>query len=70
MRDWLRAEFDVETPGQRLEGFASLTADAFVEEVHKRRPHAVGRLTPAALRALREGYAEQATPARPARPRP
>lgn len=35
-------------------------ADAFVEEVRKRRPKPLGKLTPAALRALREGHASEA----------
>lgn len=60
--DWLRTEFGVEMPGQKLEAFATLNADAFVEEVRKRQPKAAGRLTPAALKDLRAGYAEQATP--------
>jgi type I restriction-modification system DNA methylase subunit len=60
--DWLRTEFAIESPGQKLEAFTTLNADAFVEEVRKRRPKAVGRLTPAALKDLRAGYAEQATP--------
>ena len=60
--DWLRTEFGIETPGQRLEAFAALDEAAFVEEVRKRRPKAAGKLSPAALRALRDGYAEQATP--------
>jgi hypothetical protein len=60
--DWLRAEFGVAAPGQKLEAFAALDEAAFVEEVRKRRPKAAGKLAPAALRALREGYAEQAAP--------
>jgi uncharacterized membrane protein len=60
--DWLRTEFDVEAPGQKLEGFAGLDAVAFVEEVRKRRAKSASRLSPAALRALREGYAQQAAP--------
>ena len=55
-------EFAVETPGQKLEAFAALDEAAFVEEVRKRRPKSAGKLTPAALRALRDGYVEQATP--------
>jgi len=39
-------------------------ADAFVEEVRKRRPKAAGALTPATLKALKSGYAEQAMPLR------
>jgi hypothetical protein len=63
MLDWLRTEFGVEKPGQKLEDFASLDADAFIEEVRKRRPRSAGRLTPATLKVLRAGYEEMATPA-------
>ena len=35
-----------------------------MEEVRKRRPKSVGRLTPGALRDLRSGYTEMATPVR------
>jgi len=62
--DWLRTEFGVEKPGQKLENFAALDADAFVAEVRKRRPRSEGRLAPAALKDLRAGYAEMATPTR------
>ncbi len=62
--DWLRVEFGVEKPGQKLEDFAALDADAFVEEVRKRRPRGAGHLTPAALKELRAGYEEQANPVR------
>ncbi len=65
--DWLRVEFGVEKPGQKLEAFAALDADAFVEEVRKRRPKGEGRLTPASLRDLRSGYNEGAAPVREAR---
>jgi very-short-patch-repair endonuclease len=60
--DWLRTEFGVEAAGQKLEAFATLDEAAFVEEVRKRRPKSAGKLSPAGLRALREGYAEQAAP--------
>ena len=60
--DWLRTEFGVSTPEQMLEEFAALDEGAFIEEVRKPRPKSAGKLSPAALRALREGYAEQATP--------
>lgn len=53
--DWLRMEFGIEKPGQKLENFAALDADAFVEEVRKRRPRSEGRLAPAALKDLRAG---------------
>ena len=65
--DWLRVEFGIEKPGQKLEDFAALDADAFVEEVRKRRPKGEGRLSPAALRELRSGYAEVAVPVREGR---
>ncbi len=60
--DWLRTEFGVEQAGQQLESFAALEEDAFVAEVRRRRPRSVGGLSPAGLRALRDGYREQATP--------
>jgi hypothetical protein len=65
--DWLRVEFGVGKPGQKLEDFATLHADAFVEEVRKRRPKGEGRLTPSSLRDLRSGYEEGAAPIREAR---
>lgn len=65
--DWLRVEFGVDKPGQKLQDFAALDADAFVEEVRKRRPKGEGRLTPGSLRDLRSGYGEGAAPIREAR---
>jgi hypothetical protein len=62
--DWLRVEFGVGKPGQKLEDFATLDADAFVTEVRRRRPKGAGRLTPAALKDLRTGYVESAMPVR------
>jgi hypothetical protein len=70
MLDWLRIEFGVGKPGQKLEDFASLDADSFVEEVRKRRPRSAGRLTPAAHRDLRAGYEEMARSVREARGEP
>ena len=65
--DWLRVEYDVQKPGQKLSDFAALTGDEFVEEVRKRRPKGAGRLSPAGLKELRSGYADLATPVREAR---
>jgi hypothetical protein len=62
--DWLRVEFGVEKPGQKLGDFAAIGPDAFVEEVRKRRPKDEGRLTPGTLRDLKSGYAEMAGPVR------
>lgn len=60
--DWLRTEFAVESSGQRLTKLRALSEVAFVDEVRKRRPRSAGTLTPAGLKTLRAGYAEQATP--------
>ncbi len=60
--DWLRTEFEVEELGKRLENVLELEPQVFVDEVRKRRPSAAKKLTPAALRDLRAGYAEQITP--------
>jgi len=65
--EWLRVEFGVGKPGQKLEDFVALDADAFVEEVRKRRPKDEGRLTPGSLRDLRAAYEEGAVPVREAR---
>lgn len=65
--DWLRVEFGVEKPGQKLEDFATLGPDTFVDEVRKRRPKGEGRLTPGALHDLKSGYAEMSGPVREAR---
>jgi hypothetical protein len=62
--DWLRVEFGVDKSGQKLGDFASLDAADFVEEVRKRRPKGMAPFTPAALKALRSGYSEMATPVR------
>jgi len=58
----LRPGVGVGKAGRKFEGFAGLSPDAFVAEVRARRGKAGGGLSPAALRALRDGYAEQAPP--------
>ncbi|CAN5625074.1 hypothetical protein BH24ACT22_BH24ACT22_05900 [soil metagenome] len=65
--DWLRVEYGVEKPGQKLSDFAALTGDEFIEEVRKRRPKGSGRLSPAGLKELRAGYTDLATPIREGR---
>jgi len=59
--DWLRMEFGLEKPGQKLEDFTSLTADEFVAEVKKRMPKGKP-LSPAGLSRLRGEYANYAPP--------
>ncbi|HEX8243422.1 MAG TPA: TaqI-like C-terminal specificity domain-containing protein [Longimicrobium sp.] len=56
--EWLRAEFAVDRPGQRLEEFAALERDEFVTEVKRRRPRRSSGLTPRALARLHEAYGE------------
>ena len=60
-RDWLRLEFEISKPGQRLQAPTALTLDEFLIEVRKSRKK---RLSPAALADLRHGYAGAITPAR------
>jgi hypothetical protein len=59
--DWLRVEFEITKRSQKLLSASSLDAEAFVAEVRKLR----GRtrpLSPPALRALRDGYAQTVQP--------
>jgi hypothetical protein len=57
---WLKTEFEIENPGQRLENFTDLDEETFVEAVRDRRPRSAVRLSPAALRDLRETFAAYA----------
>jgi hypothetical protein len=54
---WLKTEFEIENPGQRLENFTNLNEETFVEAVRDRRPRGAARLSPVALRDLRETFA-------------
>lgn len=62
--NWLHTEFEVQEPGKRLENFDELDLQTFVDEVRKRRPKTTKKLTPAALKALQDGYIEQIEPLR------
>jgi hypothetical protein len=57
---WLRTEFGIETPGQKLEAFATLTPDGFLAEARKRRLRGASTLTPREVSALRSTHAEYA----------
>ncbi|HEV7590067.1 MAG TPA: Eco57I restriction-modification methylase domain-containing protein, partial [Longimicrobium sp.] len=57
---WLQTEFNVDTPGQKLEEFATLKLDDFITEVKRRRPRGAPGLTPDALGRLKEAYCERA----------
>lgn len=58
MLDWLRLEFEIETPGQNLSEFWTLDKDVFLQEIKRRRPRSSARLTPATLRELQKAYDE------------
>jgi hypothetical protein len=58
----LRTEFEVQQPGALLEDFFTHVEHAFVEKVRKDRSKAAGKLSPAALKGLQSGYAEQIAP--------
>jgi hypothetical protein len=62
LRDWLQTEFEIQDPGKRLAQSAELDLPAFIDEVRKRRTRTAKKLTPAALKALRDGYTEQMGP--------
>jgi hypothetical protein len=59
--DWLKTEFEVSKPSQRLRAPTSLAPQEFVVEVRKLRSRSKP-LSPASLRALREGYTEVVEP--------
>jgi hypothetical protein len=60
--DALRTRMSVESPGQKLEAFETLSRDDFVAEVGKRRPKTAGKLGTAEIERLRGIYDEHATP--------
>lgn len=57
--DWLRMEQSIEKLGNKLEDFASLDCDQFVQEIKKRKPKGSG-LNPKALKEVREVYNDYA----------
>jgi hypothetical protein len=62
--DWLRVEFGVEKPGQRLAEFQNLSTNDFAAEVRKRRPKGSPRLSPKALAELAATHGQYADPER------
>jgi hypothetical protein len=61
--DWLRMEYAIEKPSQKLAALTSLDSDAFVAEVKKLRGKKQP-LTAASLAALRAEYTQSIEPAR------
>lgn len=59
--DWLRLEYGVDKPGQKLEAYANLAADDFAAEVRQRRPKSAPRLSPAKLAELKQTHHDYAT---------
>jgi hypothetical protein len=61
--DWLRMEYAIEKPSQKLQALTDLDSDAFVAEVKKLRGKKQP-LTAASLAALRAEYTQSIDPAR------
>lgn len=61
--DWLRVEYAIEKPSQKLAALTDLDSDAFIAEVKKLRGKKQP-LTAASLAALREEYTRSIEPAR------
>lgn len=61
--DWLRVEYEVASPSQKLREAVQLDPDAFIAEVRKARGKSKA-LSSASLKALREEYARTIDPAR------
>jgi hypothetical protein len=59
--DWLRVEFGVEKPSQKLQDVASLDADSLIGQVKKARGKAKG-LSVAEVKRLREEHANSVAP--------
>ena len=59
--DWLQVEQNIAKLGQKLENFASLDCDQFVQEVKTRKPKGSG-FSPKALQEVREVYNDYAPP--------
>ncbi|MDS3860188.1 hypothetical protein RIF25_05155 [Thermosynechococcaceae cyanobacterium BACA0444] len=53
--DWLQTEQNIAKLGQKLENFASLDSDQFVQEVRARKPKTESP-SPKGLKELREAY--------------
>ena len=61
--DWLRVEYAIEKPSQKLAALTDLDSDAFITEVKKLRGKSQP-LTAASLAALRAEYTNSIEPAR------
>lgn len=59
---WLKAEMNIDSPGNALSDFAALDADAFIAEARKRIPKAAGGLGPKQVKALHDVYCDYAQP--------
>lgn len=58
--DWLQVEQKIDKPGEKLEEFANLEENDFIQEVKKRKPKSSGSLSPSALKELRQVYQDYA----------
>ncbi|MBD2546266.1 Eco57I restriction-modification methylase domain-containing protein [Planktothricoides raciborskii] len=58
--DWLQVEQKIDKPGEKLEEFANLEENDFIQEVKKRQPKSSGGMSPSALKELRQVYQDYA----------
>jgi hypothetical protein len=58
--DWLRSEYGIDKPGQKLERFDDLVSDDFVAAVRERLPRGAASPGPRQVAALRHAHAEYA----------
>lgn len=58
--DWLRMEQNIDKPGQKLENFAALDCDAFIQEIKARKPKGANSLSPKVLKEVRDVYNDYA----------
>jgi hypothetical protein len=59
---WLQSRHGIDVPGRALSDFTSLSAEAFVAEVAKRRPKGASHLNPRDMRELRELHEAERLP--------
>lgn len=58
--DWLRMEQNINKPGQKLESFAALDCDGFIQAIKARKPKEANSLSPKALKEIRDVYNDYA----------
>ncbi len=59
--DWLRVEYEIDKPSQKLQSVVNLDPETFIAEVRKLRGRSKP-LSPQGLRALKDGYTQSVEP--------